>query len=284
MEKLTVLALITLTVLGAQTLAAAPRFEVAAIKPVPLGPGVLAARLSGGATIGMKIEGQHVRIGLTSSRKLIEQAWDVRPYQIVMPRQAQLPLFDIDALLPEGATAAQVPQMLQTLLAERFHLETSSKEMAIDAWALTVAEGGPKLTTKEAPPETPGVVDKTTTMAENGDGAVISNADATQTFGKGLRRIQTSTVAGLAATLTMRLPVVDETGLSGEYDIRLAIPVAPSLATGGGDLRQRLEDAAEENEHSVIDAVQKLGLKLIRRKVTVKTIVVDHVDLEPTDN
>jgi uncharacterized protein (TIGR03435 family) len=121
-------------------------------------------------------------------------------------------------------------------------------------------------------------------IGENGNGAIIRSAGATQTLGKGFRRIEASTVAGLVKSLPMRLPVVDETGLSGEYDIRIEIPVAAPPALAGGDFRQRLEDAVEETEHSVVEAVQKLGLKLIRRKVTVRTIVVDHADLTPTDN
>ena len=62
--------------------------------------------------------------------------------------------FDILAKMPEGATKEQVPEMLQSLLAERFGL-TFHKEMREQpVYAPVVAKGGPKLkesSTEEEP-------------------------------------------------------------------------------------------------------------------------------------
>ena len=61
-------------------------------------------------------------------------------------------------------------------------------------------------------------------------------------------------------------PVVDETGLTGKYSV--AIETWNADAPGG----------------TVFDAVEKLGLKLESRKVTVETVVVDQVSKTPTAN
>src|SRR5262249_9487472 len=69
--------------------------------------------------------------------------------------------WDIVAKIPDGATAAQAPQMLQALLVERFKLvlHRDTKEQSV--MALVVGSGGPKLqeTTaaelKDIDPDTP---------------------------------------------------------------------------------------------------------------------------------
>jgi uncharacterized protein (TIGR03435 family) len=62
-------------------------------------------------------------------------------------------------------------------------------------------------------------------------------------------------------------PVVDETGLTGKYSV--VIETWSNSDVPGG---------------TVFDAVEKLGLKLEPRKVTVETVVVDQVSKTPTAN
>jgi uncharacterized protein (TIGR03435 family) len=61
--------------------------------------------------------------------------------------------------------------------------------------------------------------------------------------------------------------VVDETGLTGKYSV--TIETWKNTDVPGG---------------TVFDAVEKLGLKLEPRKVTVETVVVDQVSKTPTAN
>ncbi len=72
------------------------------------------------------------------------------------------------------------------------------------------------------------------------------------------------TLTRLAWTLSRRVqaPVLDLTGMEGTYDVTLEIP--------RGD--------------TIFDAVERLGLKLVSKKVTVETLVVDQVEREPTAN
>lgn len=63
------------------------------------------------------------------------------------------------------------------------------------------------------------------------------------------------------------VPVADETGLTGKYSV--TIETWKNADVPGG---------------TVFDAVEKLGLKLEARKVTVETVVVDQVSKTPTAN
>jgi uncharacterized protein (TIGR03435 family) len=64
--------------------------------------------------------------------------------------------------------------------------------------------------------------------------------------------------------------VVDETGLNGNYDMKL---------------KYAEMDAADSGLPSIFTAVEEqLGLKLVSQMVTVETFVIDHVDRVPTEN
>src|SRR6185436_19871685 len=60
------------------------------------------------------------------------------------PDWVQTDQWDIQALIPEGATSA-THEMLQTLLADRFKLVLRRETKEIPVHFLTVARGGPKL-------------------------------------------------------------------------------------------------------------------------------------------
>ncbi len=63
------------------------------------------------------------------------------------------------------------------------------------------------------------------------------------------------------------LPVIDETGTTGNYAVTIATWTNADVPGG-----------------IIMDAVEKLGLKLQPRKVSVETVVVDQVSREPTAN
>jgi uncharacterized protein (TIGR03435 family) len=68
----------------------------------------------------------------------------------------------------------------------------------------------------------------------------------------------------------IRSPVADKTEIKGKYDIKL--DYAPNNAT-------------DSPLPSIYTALQEqLGLKLIRQKVPVEMLVIDHVDRVPTEN
>jgi uncharacterized protein (TIGR03435 family) len=53
--------------------------------------------------------------------------------------------FDVVATLPAGATPAQVPEMLQSLLAERFGLKIHKEKKGFPVYALVVGKSPLKL-------------------------------------------------------------------------------------------------------------------------------------------
>jgi len=77
------------------------------------------------------------------------------------------------------------------------------------------------------------------------------------------RHIQISTLANALSTM-LRGPVVDQTGLEGNYDF--------TLTWEGDDMYS-----------AVPDAMEKFGLKLEMKKVPTEVLVIDSVE-QPSDN
>jgi len=88
------------------------------------------------------------------------------------------------------------------------------------------------------------------------------------------------TVRDLATNLSLQLPVqravIDKTGLTGSYRIKLTFDVRASVLG--------LEASANADAPSLFTALQdQLGLKLESTKVMRDTVVVDHVE-RPTED
>ena len=77
------------------------------------------------------------------------------------------------------------------------------------------------------------------------------------------------TTEELAARLVRyaEAPVVDATGLTGKYSVTIEV-------SNNGD----------EPGNTIFQAVEKLGLKLEPRQVTIEAVVVDQVSKSPTAN
>jgi uncharacterized protein (TIGR03435 family) len=240
--------------------AAPPAFEVASIRTgAPFSMDLLR---SGG--IGMNIEPGRVVIHSWSFADLIGAAYQVRTDQIDGPDWMNALRFDVQAKMPEGTTAGQVPEMLQALLAARFQLRARRSQKEMPVYVLTAKKGGPRLQ-ESAPGDT--------------------TPSGCATINGGHRLCHRMTMAGLADLLTqlsrmyaamppggmnwgIEAPTVDMTGLTAAYDF--AMDYGPgSEETGGG---------------SVIDAVDRLGLKLEKQKRPYDLIVVEHLEKVPTEN
>ena len=95
---------------------AQPTFEVASIKPAAFfTPTELA---NGNIRLGVKITPVRAEFGFMTLEALIAEAYRV-PRQLVLGAAAiSTQPFDIVAAIPSGASRADVPEMLQALLAE----------------------------------------------------------------------------------------------------------------------------------------------------------------------
>jgi uncharacterized protein (TIGR03435 family) len=274
-------------------------FEVASIKQsVPMEEALPLIR-QGKLKQGRTIDQFRAEYNFTSLLSLIMQAYKVDRDQIAGPDWMLTTNFDIEAKLPQGATVDQVPEMLQTLLAERFGLKMHKEMRDLQVYALIVGKNGPKMkdTTNEPDPKTPeGAVavdspwgtrmyvvrDKAVTTG-TGPGvgtmtSAMSNGHLHEELSKGTMQVLAEVLKGLAA----QRRVIDKTGLKGtyaivlDYDLPTGHPPAPegSAPDPGGD----------PVIESLKTPVEKLGLKLESRKQPIETIVIDHVEAKPTGN
>src|SRR5215813_1735545 len=113
-----------------------PKFETASVKRMDRG--IIHNSLGPGTVV---LRGDPLKI-------VLMQAFKVKTYQIAGPSWLDEDCFEIVAKMPEGATADQVPAMLQALLAERFKLAAHKEDRPRPVYALVVDKGGPKF--KEA--------------------------------------------------------------------------------------------------------------------------------------
>ncbi len=126
-----------------QTPPARLEFEVASVKPSA------APTIGSSVSVGVKINGAQVHISSLALKDYIRIAYRVKEYQVSGPDWITGERFEIDAKLPDGATREQVPDMLQSLLADRFGLKLHRGSKEFPVYALVVASGGLKM--KELP-------------------------------------------------------------------------------------------------------------------------------------
>jgi uncharacterized protein (TIGR03435 family) len=283
-----------------------PTFEVASIKPAgTLDPQKI---MSGQQRIGKKVDKARVEYSTMALAELLTEAYKIKSYQLVAPDWAagmSAPRFDIQAKMPDGATEEQIPEMLQALLAERFGLKIhkSSKEQNI--YALVVAKGGVKMKPseppKDTPEEAPGGGMKFSGNMQDGKGMTVNagkdggttkmsmNPD-TKAMHLELSKLPMGKLVEMLTPMVDR-PVVDETGLKGDFQVAIDLPLSLMMRMAGqagmgapasGDANKMLE--ATDPGASIFESVQKLGLKLEAKKGQLETVVVDHLEKTPTDN
>jgi uncharacterized protein (TIGR03435 family) len=205
-----------------------------------------------------------VRLTYWSLLDLIAAAYSVRTTQVSGPAWLSDQVFDIEAKVPDDTPKEQLNAMLQSLLEERFGLKMHRAPKTAQGFALTVGKNGPNLKPTQPPP----VPDPTLTQQER----MAQSQQKMRAFMAGHYggvELNSVTTEELAAQLVQfaKAPVVDETGLTGNYSVSIRISTSPD---GSGD--------------TVFDAVEKLGLRLEPRKVTVEAVVVDQVSKTPTAN
>jgi uncharacterized protein (TIGR03435 family) len=133
--------------------AQSPAFEVAVIKPGPSMADALPLLQQGKLKAGISIDQARVDLGFVTLTALIVEAFKIKPHQISGPDWLSMERLDIQAKLPDSAAADQVPQMLRTMLADRFGLRTHTEVRTLSAYTLIVGKNGPKLQPPVLPPD-----------------------------------------------------------------------------------------------------------------------------------
>ena len=224
----------------------APTFEAASIKPAP--PFSLEKMQSGQLHVA-SIRGSQANFQFVSLSDVLVYAFRVKPYQISGPSWIRDGRWDIVAKLPEGASQDRVPEMVQSLLVERFKLAAHHESRQNPAYELVVDKGGPKL--KPSPPEDDSSASKdgasTTAPAlplggfpggggnmrfgNDGRGVITGSPNGTtrvsQAPNGGMRfempRMTMPALAEMLAPFVDR-PVIDGTRLKGTYQVTLDLP------------------------------------------------------------
>ena len=184
-------------------------------------------------------------------------------------------VFDIEAKVADDTPKERVNTMLQSLLEDRFGLKVHREVQTRQGFALVVGKNGPKLKPAEPrPPEEPNLTQEERQAPAKAQGEALREAMKKRTQEMPISSINIATWPSVTceelAALLVRFteaPVVDRTGLAGEYSV--TIETWKNAEVPGG---------------TIFDAVEKLGLKPEPRKVTVETVVVDQVSRAATEN
>jgi uncharacterized protein (TIGR03435 family) len=214
----------------------------------------------------------------------IQSAYSVQSFELIPYDGAVLKQrVDVVAKAAGPATVAEMHQMLQPMLDQRFKLATHREMREMDALLLvgTVERLGPRIkastldcrglgtttifamnvATPQAPNDQPCGF-----MPADGPGRIIANG------------IEMTT---LAANLAVSLgrPVLDMTGLAGRYDIDLTY--TPEAFTAAGLARRGATafPGVDPNGPLLATAlVDQLGLKLESRRAPVSVLVIDRLE------
>jgi len=237
-------ALICASILAGTATIRAAEFDAATVKP---------SQANGGGN-GVNVTGNTLTMNNVTLAICLRFAYDLQDGQIVGPDSLSFDRFDIvaKATVP-FSDPGQVKAMLQSLLTQRFAIVSHRENRERSVFALTLAKGGPKFR-KSAGEGKSSLMGKQTVVAQWVPMQVFAN------FLSG----------------PMRRPVIDETGLEGQYDFRfdLLSMLPPDLAPG-----QEPDVAAMV----LAGLPEQLGLKLESRKVPVDVLVVDRWE-KPGEN
>jgi uncharacterized protein (TIGR03435 family) len=198
-----------------------PRFEVASIRPSqPTG--------TDRVDIGVHRDGAQMRIVSLPMRDYIARAYRVKLYQVTGPDWLTSERFDVNAKLPEGSTQEQIPEMLQSLLEERFQIKLHREKKELPVYALSV--GKPPLKIQESAPDPAvvaapkGTANVTATGSAEGVSVDLGNGSY-YTFNNGKFEVKKVTMDMLARQLERYVdrPILDMTDLGGIYDLTFAV-------------------------------------------------------------
>lgn len=198
--------------------------------------------------------------GITASninlRDYVKWAYGVRDYQISAPGWFSEERFDIVTKTGSPVSNDQLRGMLQVLLADRFKIVLHHETRLLAVYAMTVGKNGPRLREVQS------------AGAVNFRSGHFSGPFA---------------MPDLAAALSTRLdlPVVDQTGLPGFYD--LTLDWAPDDGRAGPG--EGGSGTVGDKSPSIFVAIQEqLGLKLQAQKGPVDILVIDRAEKTPTEN
>lgn len=180
---------------------------------------------------------------------IVGNAYNIPFLQVVGPAWIERETYDILAKAPPGSSVDQRRAMLQTLLAQHFHLAAHRDTRETEALVMTVAKGGPRMHASGQQPAG-------YKITQDGD----------------IRHMKVpATMKAFAPMLGGMLGevVVDRTALSGVFDIAVDWDVSVPL---------------ERSDNLILAVEKQLGLKIERQKIPLDVLIVDRADKDPVKN
>jgi uncharacterized protein (TIGR03435 family) len=223
-------------------------FEVATIKPSGRDSAPMSMqRLPGGRFLTSN----------TPLTMLINWAYALDDGRLLgVPKGAESTRFDIVAVAPvENPAPGQMQLMMRNLLADRFKLVVHRESRELISYELVAEDGGPKVrvsTSAEPPDPNP--------FRMSARGSLIGT------------RVTADMLTKVLSSQLGR-PVENRTGLVDTFDFTLQWRPDEGAPIAGDD-RPSLFTAIRE----------QMGFRLMARKAPVDVIVIDHLEITPTDN
>jgi uncharacterized protein (TIGR03435 family) len=219
-------------------------FEVAAIRPNNSGiRGETRFQISPGGVVATNF----------TLKWLVQRAYGIEEFKIYGgPAWFNNDRFDVTAKASTEVSGDQLMLMLQALLADRFRLKLHREQRELPSYALVVDKSGAKLkTSAEGEPSQP------------------VQLNPLRLAGKGVSMAKLAT----ALSNAMGQTVVDQTGLSGDYDF---------------SVEWKFEPGAVPNQPGFFDPLipamrEQLGLMLEERKRPTPVLVIDEAQ-KPSEN
>ena len=270
--------------------AAKLEFEAASVRPSE------APAEQNHVDVGLRIDGSQAHIASLPLRDYIAMAYRVKPYQINGPDWIASEKFDLSAKLPAGSNSDEIPEMIQSFLADRFQLKFHREQKELPVYALLL--GKPPLKLQKSAPDAAGTnadSGRTVTASGGAEGVSVNlGRGSYYTFKDGNFEIKKVTMNTLAQQIERYLdrPMLNLTGLDGEYDLSFAVTpedyqamlIRAAVNSGLTLPPQALRLMDNGSIASLSDGLQKAGLKLDARKSPLEMIVIDEMLKSPKEN
>jgi uncharacterized protein (TIGR03435 family) len=213
---------------------------------------------------------------------VIVNAYKLRDPELIMgekpipgaPRWIQSDTYDIQAKVSPSDFAAmqkltedqrvdRIKRMMQSMLADRFHLKVNNQVESERCYSLVIDKSGPKLKVSSKTPVSP-------------DGEMVASPGDV----KGEAIPISALVFALTAPLGCRPQ--DKTGLAGRYDVTLQYAVDPNLGAyrrSGADVPDAPKISYDTSAPSLFTAIRtQLGLKLVPANILKESILIEHIE------
>lgn len=241
---------------------------------------------------GIRIEPGRIRLEYASLADCIALAYQLTGDRIVGPDWLVSTRFDIAATLPPGALRSQVPEMLQTLLTERFGLRVHRETRELPGYQLTADPTQLKVEAIE-PDADPADQPIMQTLSGSGAGIFVSlPRGASYTLDPTRFEFRKMTIAMVADALSLFVgrPVVDATGLAGHFNITLEaspnmriLTVRYGASMGVPIPPEPLQVANDISGGAVATSLRRVGLVLTPRRLPLEVLVVDSIEKSPIE-